>query len=111
MAAEERGEKERIATAENAAVAADAGFEVAEATEEGEIGGEGSQADEEEEADGSEREERKSVFERMGARMLVPAGSRGSWRGRGGKGRGGFHPRPWYGAATPLASVLLLDLV
>ncbi|CAM0913015.1 unnamed protein product [Alopecurus aequalis] len=73
----------------------DAGFEVAAAaTEEGEIGREGSQADEEEEADGGERQE-KSVFERMGPRIMGSAGSRGSWRGRGGKGRGGFHLRPW----------------
>jgi hypothetical protein len=67
------------------------------AVEDGEI--EGSQADEEEEqADGGEREE-DAAFEGKGARTMGSVWSRCSWRGRGGRGRGGFHHRPWYGAA------------
>uniref|UniRef100_A0ACD5XXJ3 Uncharacterized protein n=1 Tax=Avena sativa TaxID=4498 RepID=A0ACD5XXJ3_AVESA len=105
-AEEEGGGKERVSAFGHAELEedmeVDAGFELEVPIEEGEIGGEGSQADgeEEEAADGSGPED-KGAFERMGARRLRSAGSRGSWKGRGGRGRGGFHPRPWYAAKNP----------
>ncbi|VAI70982.1 unnamed protein product [Triticum turgidum subsp. durum] len=95
--AAERGRKERVAAVGHAGVEMEvgAGAEVEEATEDGEIGGEGSEA-EEEEGDGTGWED-GGAFEGKGSRPLVSAGSRGSWRGRGGRGRGGFHHRAWYG--------------
>ncbi|KAM0918550.1 hypothetical protein ACQ4PT_009049 [Festuca glaucescens] len=99
-AAEERGGKERVAAVGRDEVELDVGSEVEKAIEEGEIGGEGSQADEEEEEEeAAAAAEENRAFEVKGSRTMGSVWSRCSWRGRGGKGRGGFHPRPWYGAA------------
>jgi hypothetical protein len=99
-AAEERGGKERVAAVGRDEVELDVGSEVEKAIEEGEIDGEGSQADEEvEEEEVAAAAAAARAFEVKGSRTMGSVWSRCSWRGRGGKGRGGFHPRPWYGAA------------
>lgn len=100
-AAEKRGGKERSAAVRHAGMEVEtemevgAGAEVEEMIEDGEIGGEGSEAEEEE--GGGTGWEDDGAFEGKGSRPLVSAGSRGPWRGRGGRGRGGFHHRAWYG--------------